>query len=42
MRDLVKEDGGGGGDAELCAGQEWCADRQSMKEIVSAAIIMLN
>lgn len=36
MRDLVKEDGGGGSDAELGAGQEGGADCQAMKEIVSA------
>ena len=42
MRDLVQEDGGGGCDPELGAGQEGGADCQPMKEIVSAAIVMLN
>ena len=40
MRDLVQEDGGGGGDAQLGAGQERGAHCQSMQEIVSAGIMI--
>ena len=40
MRDLVQEDGGGGGDAQLGAGQERGAHCQTMEEIVSAGIMI--